>query len=270
MRRVLLSALLIVMATVGAVAQPRWISKSLPNPKNYTYRYERTVGTGATMNDARTQAIAQVFQQTSNRLGQSVNAAEINRAVQRSENFDVLSSTFNTKIINVDYYAEQQPDGTWHYHLLCQVAESANIVPQFTTFKGSDDAIAMLQSAFIPGLGQINKGKKRAGALIIAGEVTLVGAGTYCYLSAQNKLDIMGTEKVSYDDYSKAHDDYNRLRDASFVIWGAAAGLYVFNLISAYYMEQPRIKYYKKYAFSPVILQDENRPMAGLTMRVKF
>lgn len=265
-----LLAILLVVVSAGAWAQPRWTYKTLPTPKNYTYRFERTVGTGATMNDARTQAIAQVFQQTSNRLGQPVNAAEINRAVQRGDNFDVLSSTFNIKIINVDYYAEQQPDGSWHYHLLCEVAESANIEPQFTTFHGNDDAIATLQSAFIPGLGQINKGKKLPGAMILTGEIALVGAGTFCYLTAQNKLDVMHSDDVNYADYSKARDDYNRLRDASYVIWGAAAGLYVFNLISAYYMELPRIKHNKKYAFTPVILQDENRPMAGLTVRVKF
>ena len=268
MRRVLLSALLIVAAMVGAVAQPQWTYK-MPDRKNRTYRYEMVQAEGSSENDARTQAIARVFQQIGMTLGQPVNTAEINRAVQQGDNYSVYSTTFNIKFNIVDYYVERLSDGRYRYSLLCQVQENANYQPEFTKYRNPDDAIALMRSAFIPGLGQICKRGKTnriAGTLILMGEVALVGSGTLCYLSAQNKLDIMGTEKVSYADYSKAHDDYNRLRDASFVIWGAAAGLYVFNLFSAYNSKQPK----NNYSFSPVILQDENRPMAGLAMRVKF
>lgn len=265
MKRILLSALLIVAAIVGAMAQPQW-TYNVPKQKNDTYRYVMDAGVGATENEARTQAIARIFQQTGNRLGQPVNTAEINRAVQRGDNFEVMSSTFNIKIINVDYFAEKLKDGTWRYYLLCQVQENANIPPKFTKYHDPDGAIAVMESAFIPGLGQMLREHKSAGAMILAGEVVLVGTGAYCYLQAHNKLDVMRTENVSYADYSKARDDYNKLKDASYVIWGAAAGLYVFNLFSAYAMKRPKYKY----AFTPVILQDEDKPMAGVAMRIKF
>lgn len=90
----------------------------------------------------------------------------------------------------------------------------------------------------------------------------------FCYLKAQDKLDIMHSDGVSYEDFTNARTTYNRLRDASYVIWGAAAGLYVFNLFRAYTM-QP--KYKDGISLNPVILQDEKAMMApGVAMRVRF
>lgn len=266
MKRILLAIMLIAGTTLGAVAQPQWVYKT-PTPKrNCGYLYEVTVGTGSTENEARTQAIARVYEQTGRRLEQPVDLAEINRAVRRGDNFAVLSSTLNIKIKDVDFFAERLKDGTWRYHLLCQVAESANKEPKFNNYHDPDDAIALMESAFIPGLGQMLREHKPAGAMILTGEIALVGAGTFCYLTAQNKLDVMHSDGVNYADYSKARDDYNRLRDASFVIWGTAAGLYVFNLFSAYYMKRPKIKY----ALYPTVLPENERVAPGLAVRVEF
>ncbi|MBO4602591.1 MAG: hypothetical protein J5651_05470 [Salinivirgaceae bacterium] len=264
-----LLAILLVVVSAGAWAQPRWVEGVIPSPKNNTYIYEMASGEANSVNEARTQAIGLVLQRTGLRLGQPVNMAEINRAVQRGENFDVLSATFNIPIREVDYFIERR-GGKCIYYTLCQTAVNANVGVQFTTYRGSDNAVAIIKSAFIPGLGQIDKRHYGAGLLTLAGEVALVGAGTLCYLSAQDKLDIMHSDDVSYADFSSARKDYNRLRDASYVIWGAAAGLYVFNLISTGTMGQKKYKGRNKFAFCPTVLPDNERVSPGLAVRVKF
>ena len=264
----------VLLLSLGATAQtmPGWIHK-LPKAKNNTYRYVVESAIAYSENDARNQAIARVFQTTGNRIGQPVDMAEINRAVQRGTDYSVISRTFNIPINKVCEYTDKTSNGTYRVYVLCQVAEKGNIQVQWTTYNECNvnqefkDGNALLKSMFIPGLGQIGKRHYVEGTLTLLGEAGLVGAGTLCYLSAQNKLDVMHSENVSYTDFANARDDYNKLKDASYVIWGAAAGLYVYNLFRAFTM-QP--KYKDNLSFSPVILQDEDKPMAGLAMRVRF
>ncbi len=265
-----------LLLSVGAFAQtqPQWITKK-PKRANDTYVYvvEKS-GLCYSESDARNQAIAKVLMTACQRIGVPFNAQEINSAVQRGESFDVISSTFNIPINKVCEYTERQKNGYVLVYVLCQVAVSGNIDVHFTEFRDCytaqefKDGNALLKSMFIPGLGQIGKRHVGEGLLTLAGEVALVGAGAYCYVEVQNKLDVMKSEGVSYADYNDAHTTYNRLRDASYVIWGAAAGLYVFNLFRAYTM-QP--KYKDGISLNPVILQDEKAMMApGVAMRVRF
>lgn len=264
-----------LLISVSALAQtrPDWIHK-LPKAKNNTYRYAVESAIANSENNARNQAIARVFQTTGNRIGQPVDMAEINRAVQRGTDYSVISRTFNIPINKVCEYTERTSNGSYRVYVLCQVAEKGNIQVQWTTYNECNvnqefkNGNALMKSMFIPGLGQIGKRHYVEGTLTLIGEAGLVGAGTFCYLSAQDKLDIMHSEDVSYADFSRARDDYNRLRDASYVIWGAAAGLYVYNLFRAFTM-QP--KYTDGISFSPVILQDEKAITApGVAMRVRF
>ena len=264
-----------LLLSAGAWAQtnPQWTYKT-PKEKNNTYRYvvEKS-GLCYSESDARNQAIAKVLMTACQRIGVPVNAQDINRAVQRGDNFAVLSSTFNIPTIKVCEWTERLSNGTYRVYVLCQVAESANIKMNAPTYNECNvnqefkDGNALLKSMFIPGLGQIGKRHYVEGTLTLLGEAGLVGAGTLCYLSAQNKLDVMHSENVSYTDFANARDDYNKLKDASYVIWGAAAGLYVYNLFRAFTM-QP--KYSDGISFSPVILQEEDKPMAGVAMRIKF
>lgn len=264
-----------LLISVSALAQtrPDWIHK-LPKAKNNTYRYAVESAIANSENNARNQAIGRVFQTTGNRLGQPVDMAEISRAVQRGDNYDVISRTFNIPINKVCEYTERLSNGSYRVYVLCQVAEKGNIQVQWTTYNECNvtqefkNGNALLKSAFIPGLGQIGKRHYTEGTLTLLGEVALVGTGTFCYLTAQDKLDIMHSDNVSYEDFANARTDYNRLRDASYVIWGAAAGLYVFNLFRAYTM-QP--KYKDGISLNPVILQDEKAKVApGVAMRVRF
>ena len=101
------------------------------------------------------------------------------------------------------------------------------------------DVRHFLQSVFVPGLGQIGKGHTTEGAFTLIGEVALVGGAVGCYYIAQDKLNLMRDPSTPYGDWSAAQNSYNTLRTTSYIAWGGAAVLYVFNLYRAYAM-QPR------------------------------
>ncbi len=274
MNKITLTAIVLVLSIyASAQNKPDWITK-LPKAKNNTYRYMMESAIGSTENEARTQAIARIFQSTGNLLGQPVNAAEINRAVQSATDYRVIARDFNIPINKVCEYSEKLRSGDYRVYVLCQVAKAGNIGVIWTEFNNCNvtqefkNGNALLKSVFIPGLGQIGKRHYVEGTLTLIGEVGLASAGAFCYLSAQDKLDIMRTDGVSVADFTSARNDYNRLRDASYVVWGAAAGLYVFNLIRAFTMSP---KYKDGISLTPVIMQDEKAAMVpGLAMRINF
>ena len=272
MKRKLL-AILLVAISVGAWAQkkPLWVERT-PIPDNNTYDYRVGYGTGHTIGEAKTNALKSV----AGDAGYSITLPFI------SDNTDVklLQQTYNIPInvvcnSCVTIIKKGPEKGKYQIYLLCKVAKKGNIAYDWgkpvncsTLEQDSKPYIALINSMFIPGLGQIRKRGYGEGLLTLAGEVTLVGAGTFCYLTAQDKLDIMHSDGVNYADYSKAHDDYNRLRDASYVIWGAAAGLYVFNLIRAATMTTRPPK--NCIAIQPTMLPENERVAPGLAVRVKF
>jgi hypothetical protein len=257
----------------SAQDKPDWISK-LPKEANNTYRYVKESAIASTENEARTQAIARVFQSTGNRLGQPVDAAEINLAVQQGTDYNVISRTFNIPINKVCEYTERLKDGSYRVYVLCQVAEKGNIQVQWSSYnqcsavQESKNSVALVKSIFIPGFGQIGKHRYVEGALTMIGEIVLVGAGTGCYFLAQDQLDIMKADKKTVWEFTDARDKYENYRKASYVIWGSAAGLYVFNLIRAY-TAQPKLK--SSITLHPVITPtDKNATAVGIGLSYKF
>ena len=261
MNKITLTAIVLVLSIyASAQNKPDWITK-LPKAKNNTYRYMMESAIGSTENEARTQAIARIFQSTGNRLGQPVNAAEINRAVQSATDYSVIARDFNIPINKVCEYSERLKGGSYRVYVLCQVAEAGNIDVVWQTFNNCNavkefrNGNALLKSVFVPGLGQIGKRRYGEGVFTLLGEVAFVGTGVACYFLAQDELDIMKKEGVSYNDFVKSRDNYNRLQNVSYVAWGAAAGWYVFNLIRAY-TAQPRYK--DGITLQPVLLPTNN------------
>ncbi|MBR6082506.1 MAG: hypothetical protein IKP62_06245 [Salinivirgaceae bacterium] len=269
-KRLLVILLVVVSAGAWAQNEPEWMYK-LPKAENYTYEFKKVSGTGYTIGEAKKEA----FKQAIGEAGYSITLPVI------SDNTDItlLPQTYNIPIkIECDYTTmvkKGAEKGKYVVWLLCKVAVRGNINVDWgrkyancnvtQEFKNGN---ALLKSAFVPGLGQIGKRHYVEGTLTLISEAALAGAGTLCYLKAQDKLDIMHSDGVSYEDFTNSRTTYNRLRDASYVIWGAAAGLYVFNLFRAYTM-QP--KYKDGISLNPVILQDEKAMMApGVAMRVRF
>lgn len=245
-RTILLFAAICLFATIQAQDLPAWVTK-LPKAGNGTYMYVKESAVGNTENEARNQAIALVFQTTANRLGQAVSSSAVYEAVQQGVDLEVISQEFKIPINKVCEHKEILKDGKVRMYVLCQVAQVGNITPVWDDFRGCEerkqykDGVALVESIFIPGLGQMSKRHYGEGAVTLVGEVLLVSAGFGTYFVAREELNIMRTPNISYEQFSQAYKTYNTMRTTGYVVWGAAAAFYIYNLCRAYTL-QPKYK----------------------------
>lgn len=252
---------------------PAWVTK-LPKAGNGTYMYVAESAVGNTETEARNQAIALVFQTTANRLGQPVSSTAIYDAVQKGTNLQVISQEFSIPINKVCEYKEVFKNGKVRIYVLCQVAKAGNITPVWDEFRGCNDikqykdGVALVESMFIPGLGQMCKRHYGEGAATLIGEVVLVSAGFGTYFVSREELSIMRTPDITYQQFSDASKLYNDMRITSYVVWGAAAALYIFNLCRAYTI-QP--KYKNELVIHPAILPTTHNAAygIGITLNIK-
>ena len=86
----------------------------------------------------------------------------------------------------------------------------------------------------IPGLGQIKKGYNGTGVLFITLQAASLGCAGYFYLKEQEQYKIMHSSEVGLNDYFKAKENYEMWQQYCNISLGAAAGVYVVNLIVAY------------------------------------
>lgn len=138
MKKILFFVLLLASASISVAAKqpkkpeyrPDWIYNA-PRPGNSTYFYVVDQGEGSTKREALNQAIARVFQSTANRLGQFVSTDEINEALQAGTSYEVIGRNMKIPVYKVCEFAIRNQDDTWTMYILCQVAKSGNITPEF-------------------------------------------------------------------------------------------------------------------------------------------
>ena len=263
--------------------RPDWVWEA-PRPSNATYLYVVEHGEGNTKREALNQAIGRVFQSTANRIGTVISTDEINRAVQSGTDYEVIARNMKIPINKVCEFAEQDTtDNTWTMYILCQVAKAGNIIPEFeatnecTKHERFDaalqawnkqqeaaeadkkkalrkvDAKAMAVSMFVPGVGQMLKGKGGAGAGILVSELALIGGGTACYFLGKQQSDIMTARDVSYEDFNAAKKSKNTMDIAMYCCYGAAGAIWVFNVCHAY-LCKPTEKGLKRLSYYPALI----------------
>lgn len=240
--------LFLLGATFCAKAQslPAW-TMQLPKAGNGTYMYVCEYALGDSESQARNQAMVRVFQSTAMRIGQPVSSEAIFDAAQKGKDFEVISQDYNIPINKVCEYSERLKNGMYRVFVLCQVATAGNVAPQWEVYNGCQNikqyknGIALVESIFIPGLGQMSKRHYGEGVLTLVGETVLVSAGFGCYFVSREMLNIMRSPDVSYSNFANAQKTYNTMRTTHYIVWSAAAALYVYNLCRAYTM-QPKYK----------------------------
>ncbi len=272
MNRFFLSLItLLCLATIACQAQrvPSWMNE-LPKPGNNTYMYVRESGEGTTINDALNQAMARVFQSTANRLGQPFDSQKINSALQDGTSYEVLSQQYNIPINKVDQYESRLKDGTYRVFVLCQVAVAGNVQPVWEALERQGESgnwTALLKSAVIPGLGQMGKGYYGEGIVTLLGELALIGGGVGCYYLAQDQLQTMNSSNITFDQYTAARNSYNTYRTTSYIAWGAAGALYVYNLVRAVTMQPKRSQVL---AFEPSLIATPSSLAPSLSLTLNF
>lgn len=275
MRRIIL-ILLTICAVNGMKSQtlPAW-TMQLPKAGNGTYMYVCEYAIGDSESQARNQAMVRVFQSTAMRLGQPVSSDAIFDAAQTGKDFKVISQEYNIPINKVCEYSERMKNGTFRVFVLCQVAKAGNVPPQWEEFNGCQNlkqyknGVALVESIFIPGLGQMSKRHFGEGALTLVGETVLVSAGFGCYFVSREMLDIMRKPDVTFAEFSEAQKTYNNLRTTHYIVWGAAAALYIYNLCRAYTMTP---KYKSALVVHPAIAPTPHNMSygIGLTWNLRF
>lgn len=263
----------LVLLAISSMAQkrPDWIINR-PSPTNNSYLYVVEYGTGQTEMHARNRAIAEVFLSTARRIGQPIDSEEINRALQRGEEYKLVSSQYNIPINKVCEYSEKDANG-YRVYVLCQAAKAGNIRADFDEFKGCyevkqfKNSTALIKSALIPGLGQIGKQRVGEGVCTLVGEVATIGGVISSYLMAQKQLDIMKNVNTSYTDFMTAREKYNTSKTVYYACLGTAAALYVFNLYRAYFSTPV---YKDSLAFNSLLIPTDNSMALGLSLTYKF
>ena len=250
-----------------AKREPSWM-KELPLPANNTYIYVRESGEGKTATEALNMALVRVFQNTANRLGKMFNEAEVIAELRKGTNYVQVSQQYGIPINKVDQYEVNLKNGSYWVCVLCQVASMRDVVPVWDKGERARNLTdgASLVKSILPGLGQIGKGYTGEGVATMLGEAALVGGGIGCYMAARKQLDIMKRTDLSNEAKLDASNKYNTLRTTSYVIWGAAGALYVFNFIRAYTLEpKPELSF----VWSPSFISTPNTvvPTMGLTYR---
>lgn len=88
--------------------------------------------------------------------------------------------------------------------------------------------------SIIPGVGLMQKGHTGEGVAYLLGDVALIGGGAGMLTYANKQKNIMNDRNTTPEQYKAAKNNYNTARTVSYGCFGAAAALYIVNLIRSY------------------------------------
>lgn len=254
--------------------RPGW-TMNPPKAGNGTYSYIVEFATGTTDESARNTAIAKVFQTMIMRLGMPVNASEINQALQSGKSYGEISMQYSIPVNKVCEYVEKISDG-YRVYVLCQVAKSGRVSPDFDHFTGCNDIkryknwVAGIESTFIPGLGQMTKRRFGAGSAFLVTELALAGGAVTTKFIAKEKLEILKDPNISFGNFTNTTKSYNNMRLINNVCLGAVAAVHLFNIVHAV-VAKPNYKE-NNYSFYPTVIQspNENNMAFGMGCTISF
>ena len=248
--------------------KPQWLHK-LPKPSNSSFMYETVSASASSLDNAREKCLAELIansglkngvvaisdNKSSERLSQIWNNGKLTERVE----YDSHTSThaqydaIKLHVENIAEYWERDRSGNYYLTKLYAKSELGK-APLFDNIELTTryGARGLWRSAIIPGWGQFHKGANLKGGLILGGCAALAAG-------------IVFTESQRSDDH---------FATARNICIGAAAALYVYNLIDA--IAAPgarRIVVHRRngngqtYSFVPAVMPDGS---AGMIAAVTF
>ena len=222
--------------------KPQWMSGIFPKNHNSSYYFKVTEGEGATLAEAKVQAMTSLILDLAAAQGVTIKGNAIERLSEENRN-DVYNThtefqstftfdydSFHAAFTQVDIYWEKYRNGTYTCWVLFEVAHRASHVKfeeiRFTEKYGARGLVRSL----IPGVGQLYKGSKVKGALIMGGTVTCAGAIVVAENLRSTYVKRMEERPQYKDFYNKKADNWTNVRNACI---GVTAALYIYNLIDA-------------------------------------
>lgn len=173
-------------------------------------------------------------------------------------------SRHSVKAIRLDEYCAfddyESNDYEWQLYQLYAIGRP-DTEPSFDEFEINNhyNGTALTMS-IVPGLGQIYKGQKTKGYVIMGGEVALIASGIYfeCERHRRAKKGELWHNKTA------------NFRDLRNVAFGAAAALYIYNLIDAAVSKGPRRVVVKKAKGENLSVSAFAMPGGGAAMGVRY
>ncbi len=264
--------------------KPQWLHKQ-PKPTNLTFVYETDYAVGKSLDDARMKSLngliaASGFESgvvvLSDYKSQTVDSKVYSNGKLSDYQIDAFEANSQMKGNEVQLHVKSiaeywTRDINGMVSLTTLYAKSLNGTPNFddvelTTKYG---AHGLWRSAIVPGWGQFHKGSYLKGGLILGGTVALVGGIIFTesqrsdYVSKITKIHDAGIKRA----YATKRDHFATGRN---ICVGAAAALYVYNLLDAFVAPGARRVVTLRsngntYAFAPTLLEG-NAPGVGMVM----
>lgn len=225
--------------------KPKWITHSLPESVSGTYIFVAAHGSGSSMEAARQSAMLNLTNRLETEHGLVINSSfhSVTRSTtttngikgSRDSEIEITAEekgrTIDIVCRVIDEYWEKKR-GQYEIDVLYTVANK-------NTYGGSyDDKITVTSKygaagflSIIPSVGQFYKGSVVKGSLILAGEVAAAGGIILCENTRASYIKKMQEQPKHAAEYNSLADSWETGRN---VCIGAAAAIYVYNLIDAF------------------------------------
>lgn len=225
--------------------KPSWVTKSLPVSISGTYIFVRSHGTASTLAGAKQHAFVDMANRLEHERGLTVNTRvleselfkmnehETSTDYRKEVTVEVVEKGRKLEIVcrTIDDYWEKK-DGEYHVDVLYTVTDKKAYVGSHNddiTLTTSYGAAGLL--SIIPGAGQIYKGSVAKGSIILAGEVAAAGAILLCENTRAAYIKKMYEQPKHASEYNSLAEDWETGRN---ICIGAAAAIYVYNLVDAF------------------------------------
>ena len=247
-------SLFVLLMSLTSIAQdnssdkikPQWMHKH-PNPTNSTFRYEIVSSCATSLEIARNKCLTELIASTgisqgiiatsnyssSEKLSQIWNNGKLTENLEHESQTTVTVNGEDTKIYikNIDEFWTRDDSGM--YYLTKLYAKSELGTPpifdniEITTKYGIH---GLWRSAIVPGWGQLYKGCKTKGLLIMMSEIVTIGGIIY----TENERANYKSKMISQPNFTKIYktriDNLETIRNCCI---GVAASIYIYNLIDA-------------------------------------
>ena len=222
--------------------RPHWMERTDDIYRyNYSYEYKCILDEGRSLQsliDNRLINFALYMQQTNKIDGtvdRNVLSTNVNGELNTQTIYKIAYRTqtsvkeFDCKFI--DMYWELDSDGIYHLYSLFAVS-IYGIEPQFDNYplSGHYEASEGLVRSLVPGWGQLFKGSKVKGGIIIAGEALGVGGIVASYSMKASYEKLMQEDPKHKKDYSMSADMWQNIGYGCIAF---TAAVYIYNLIDA-------------------------------------
>lgn len=225
--------------------RPQWVTRAVPESHSKTYIFVRAHGEGVSLAGARQMAFVNMAQKLEQERGLTVNTSvlvqekltqtqsQTNSSYQQEITMEVTEKGHRLQIVcrEIDDYWEER-NGKYSVDILYTVTDK-------NLHRGSyDDQITVTTKygaagflSIVPGVAQIYKGSVAKGSVILAGEVIAAGGIILCENTRASYIKKMYEQPKHAAQYNSMADSWETGRN---VCIGAAAALYVYNLIDAF------------------------------------